>query len=350
MLPAAWRKMWVSSATGTARAATSSANGLPAPTGASWSASPTSTTCVRAADRAQQRDEQLEVGHRRLVDDQQVARRARRRVGPWPGIQPSAEWTVEASQPGRLGHPPRGAAGRRDEQRPTRFCASAAAQISRIVAVLPVPGPPVTIDSREANAAAPPPHCSGAGTRSPGRLAGRLAARARGRRQRAHLLAPARPRARRSAGGRPRRVARRRPRARARRRRPSRAAARVGRRRRRAARRAVAGSSRDRQARRAVALGLGEHVHDGRAGARGRVRRARRRRARSCRRSRKPTPNTLVSSYGRSRTTRCARSPYCLAIRGTSQASPCGASSRCSARRRAQPVPGARPPRWSGAG
>ena len=33
--PAAWRKMCVSSATGTARVATSSANGLPAPTGAS---------------------------------------------------------------------------------------------------------------------------------------------------------------------------------------------------------------------------------------------------------------------------------------------------------------------------
>ena len=35
MLPAAWRKMCVSSATGTARVSTSSANGLPAPTGAS---------------------------------------------------------------------------------------------------------------------------------------------------------------------------------------------------------------------------------------------------------------------------------------------------------------------------
>ena len=46
----------------------------------------------------------------------------------------------------------------------------------------------------------------------------------------------------------------------------------------------------------------------------------------------KPTPNTLVSSYGRERTTSCARSPYSVAIRGTSQASPCGASSRCSAR------------------
>ena len=52
MLPAAWRKMWVSRAVGTAPEATSSANGLPAPTGASWSASPTSTTCVSARPRA----------------------------------------------------------------------------------------------------------------------------------------------------------------------------------------------------------------------------------------------------------------------------------------------------------
>ena len=115
MLPAAWRKMCVSSATGTGLASTSSANGLPAPTGASWSASPTSTTWVRAADRAQQRDEQLEVRHRRLVDDQQVlAELVHRR--PLAGIQPSAEWIVDASHAGRLRHPPRGAAGRGDER------------------------------------------------------------------------------------------------------------------------------------------------------------------------------------------------------------------------------------------
>ena len=47
---------------------------------------------------------------------------------------------------------------------------------------------------------------------------------------------------------------------------------------------------------------------------------------------RNPTPNTLVSSYGRSRTTRCARSPCSCVIRGTSHARPCGASCRCSAR------------------
>ena len=45
-------------------------------------------------------------------------------------------------------------------------CSAAAAQISRIVAVLPVPGPPVTIESREPNAACTAAHCSAAGTRS----------------------------------------------------------------------------------------------------------------------------------------------------------------------------------------
>ena len=45
-----------------------------------------------------------------------------------------------------------------------------------------------------------------------------------------------------------------------------------------------------------------------------------------------PTPKTLVSSYGRLRTTSWALSPYSAAIRGTSHARPCGASSRCSAR------------------
>ena len=68
-------------------------------------------------------------------------------------------------QAARLGHPPSGAAGRGDEQH-RRLLLGAAAQISRIVAVLPVPGPPVTIESRDANAARTAAACSGAGTRS----------------------------------------------------------------------------------------------------------------------------------------------------------------------------------------
>ena len=116
MLPAAWRKMCVSSATGTGRASTSSANGLPAPTGASWSASPTSTTCVRGPDRVEQRHQQLEVGHRGLVDDQQVRRSSSSTVGPEVGHPAERGVDGRGVAPGRLGHPPRGAAGRRDEQ------------------------------------------------------------------------------------------------------------------------------------------------------------------------------------------------------------------------------------------
>ena len=86
-------------------------------------------------------------------------------VGPWPGIQPSAEWTVEASRP--LDSAIRRAARPVGATRSTdAFCAFAAAQISRIVAVLPVPGPPVTIESREPNAARIAADCSGAGMRS----------------------------------------------------------------------------------------------------------------------------------------------------------------------------------------
>ena len=164
MLPAAWRKMWVSSAIGTGLASTSSAKGLPAPTGASWSASPTSTTCVRGptARRTVTRSSRLaiEVSStiRRSVSSSST-------VGPWPGIQPRAEWTVEASRPLdsliRRAARPVGATSSTEA-----FCSRAAAQISRIVAVLPVPGPPVTTESRSANAARIAADCSGAGMRS----------------------------------------------------------------------------------------------------------------------------------------------------------------------------------------
>ena len=225
-------------------------------------------------------------------------------VGPCPGIQPSAEWIVDASIPVdsaiRRAARPVGATSATDAR-----CALAAAQISRIVAVLPVPGPPVTIDIRDANAASTAAHCSGAGMRSAaaggaaagggrrtrrgggaaadgarrrtGRGGGRgAAARGRGRgagpaawpapgpaRRRAGggSSRPARPPARRSAGGRPRR-------------RPRRSRGGSGRRRTcpAAARRPVpgppssfGGAGREvghRQAGRAVALGLAEHVDD----------------------------------------------------------------------------------------
>ncbi len=61
------------------------------------------------------------------------------RVGPSPGIQPSAEWIVDASIPVdsaiRRAARPVGATSAIEA-----VCAFAAAQISRIVAVLPVAG------------------------------------------------------------------------------------------------------------------------------------------------------------------------------------------------------------------
>ena len=162
MLPAAWRKMWVSSATGTAPAATSSANGLPAPTGASWSASPTSTTCVRGPTARSS----VTSSSRFAIDVSSTISRSvcsSSRVGPWPGTQPSAAWIVEASAP--VDSAIRRAARPVGATSATEACwAAAAAHSRRIVAVLPVPGPPVTTESREENPARTAAHCSGAGT------------------------------------------------------------------------------------------------------------------------------------------------------------------------------------------
>ena len=165
MLPAAWRKMWVSSAIGTGRASTSSAKGLPAPTGRELVGVSDEDDVRVWADGSQERDEQLEVGHRGLVDDQEVG------VELFDGralAGDPAEGGVDGRgvEAARLGHAAGGSAGRGDEQRPRRSARAAAAQIRRIVAVLPVPGPPVTIERREANAARTAAACSGAGTRS----------------------------------------------------------------------------------------------------------------------------------------------------------------------------------------
>ncbi len=101
-------------------------------------------------------------------------------VGPWPGTQPSAAWTVEASIPVdsviRRAARPVGATSST-----VASWAEAAAQIILIVAVLPVPGPPVTIDSRELIAAPTASACAGAGTTSPVPFTVRSPSRARPR-------------------------------------------------------------------------------------------------------------------------------------------------------------------------
>ena len=164
MLPAAWRKTWVSRATGTGPASISSANGLPAPTGASWSASPTSTTCIRLPTARSR----VTSSSRFAIEVSSTISRSppsSSTVGPSPGTQPSAEWIVEASRPVdsaiRRAARPVGATSTSDAA-----WAAAAELIRRTVAVLPVPGPPVTIESRDANAPSTARHCSCAGTTS----------------------------------------------------------------------------------------------------------------------------------------------------------------------------------------
>ena len=73
MLSAAWRKMWVSRATGTPSEATSSANGLAGADGGQLIGVTHQHHVGPVTDGAQQRHQQLEVGHRGLVDDEQVA-------------------------------------------------------------------------------------------------------------------------------------------------------------------------------------------------------------------------------------------------------------------------------------
>ena len=179
---------------------------------------------MSVADRPQQRDEQLEVGHRGLVDDQQVGLDLVAWSGPRRGSSPSAEWIVEASIPVdsaiRRAARPVGATSAIDA-----CCAFAAAQISRIVAVLPVPGPPVTIENRVAERGLDGRPLLGRGDQVVGRRRRRLEGRLAGRASRRIVVGELAPRAPRSAAGRPRRRRRRAP-ARAGRRRACRAAAR----------------------------------------------------------------------------------------------------------------------------
>ena len=336
MLPAAWRKMWVSSAIGTGLGLDELGERLAGAdrcelVGVSDEddvrSGPTARRSVTSSSRLA-----IEVSStiRRSVSSSST-------VGPWSGIQPSAEWTVEASRPLdsdiRRAARPVGATSSTEA-----FCSRAAAQISRIVAVLPVPGPPVTIESREANAARTAAACSGAGTRSSAggapdalRLAGAAASSptisARSRSSFAVSGGRPRPRgapARRTISasvaldGRASRVGRctvdgrarvglaelddeRRPR------RPSRRAAR------RSARRRAARPPARRARRPAGRSTRRAPPRSGRAGrprASARASRpGRRPSGRSCRRSGTRSPNTLVRSYGRSRTTRWARGP-----------------------------------------
>ena len=141
----------------------------PGPTGASWSTSPTSSTCVRGADGLQQRGGQAHVEHRGLVDDEQVD--AGQRV---VGVAREALAGHVLQQPvdrRRLGapvasrQPPRRLAGRRAQPHACAAGRASRSTSARIVAVLPVPGSPVRIDSRCSAAACTAAHCVAVGAR-----------------------------------------------------------------------------------------------------------------------------------------------------------------------------------------
>ena len=257
---------------------------------------------------------------------------------------------VDASSAGRLGHPPRGAAGRGDEQRPTPSAAGGGAdQPDR----RGLAGARAAGDDREPvrerrRTAAPL-----LGRRARASSAARRAGRFEDGLRRGELARPARrarPRAPRSAAGRPRRRRRRRPRSRARPRPPSRsssAAAGGGAAEQRAGRARELG---DRQAGRAVPLGLGEHVQRRRRAVRA-GESAATPPARAIRSAIwKPTPNTLVSSYGRSRTTRCARVAVVLGDPRDEPGEPVRREQQVQRAGRAQAVPRARPPRSCASG
>ena len=148
MLPAAWRKMWVSSVTGAGAGLDQLGERL---------AGADRRELVGVADehdvRARRRRRAAASPAARGWPSRSRRRSARRRAArrssaPGPGTQPSAAWTVDASSPVdsviRRAARPVGATSST-----VASCAAAAAQIIRIVAVLPVPGPPVTIDSRD---------------------------------------------------------------------------------------------------------------------------------------------------------------------------------------------------------
>ena len=117
MLPAAWRKMWVSRVTGTRSDATSSANGLPAPTGASWSASPTSTTWVWSptARSSVTSSSRLAIEVSSTISRSQLSGSCSSCVGPFARDPAQRRVDGAGAQPAGLGHPHRRPPGGRHQ-------------------------------------------------------------------------------------------------------------------------------------------------------------------------------------------------------------------------------------------
>ena len=152
---AAWRKIWVSRTTGAIPEAIRSSNGLPAPIGGSWSASPTKTTWVDSA----RPPSSTSIRRRLSIEDSSTITRSAGsgwpglKAGSRPGIHSSMRWIVCASCP--VASSSRRAARPVGAQRAiVAFAASASATIARVQTVLPTPGPPVRTEIREREGAA----------------------------------------------------------------------------------------------------------------------------------------------------------------------------------------------------
>ena len=158
---AAWRKIWLSRTTGATPEAIRSSNGLPAPIGGSWSASPTRTTWVDSARPLSS----TSISRRFSIEDSSTITRSTgsgrpgRNAASRPGNHSSRRWIVRASWPVassiRRAARPVGA-----QSATSAFAASASATICRVQTVLPTPGPPVRTETRAAKAPRTAAHCS----------------------------------------------------------------------------------------------------------------------------------------------------------------------------------------------
>ncbi len=170
---AAWRKIWVRRTTGAAPESIRSSNGLPAPIGGSWSASPTKTMWVVSASPSSS----TSARRRFSIEDSSTTTSSTGsgRPGPKPGSPPgthsSIRWIVCASCPvvscSRRAARPVGA-----QSAILAPAFSAAMTISLVQRVLPTPGPPVRTEMRDPKAPRTAAHCSSvsssSGSLSPG--------------------------------------------------------------------------------------------------------------------------------------------------------------------------------------
>ena len=166
---AAWRKISVRRTVGTAPDSMTSSRTRPGPTGASWSTSPTSSTCVRGptapSSASASRTESIEASSTISMSRPGIGSSGPREK-PSPGTYSSRRWIVLASapvsSPSRRAALPVGAHSRTD-----RFWSRSRSTSARIVCVLPVPGRPVRIDSRCSSAFVTASHWASVGTNAP---------------------------------------------------------------------------------------------------------------------------------------------------------------------------------------